>query len=203
MSLLSNRISREELQPGDHIYSYRKGHTFSHHGIYVGEGWVIHFTATDEPVTTSSTEPRCRSCGHDPNTKRGVLKTCVDCFLKGHGLLRFEYEVSHSHFIRKQKGTCSTGSCYPSDETVRLATEIFKKDEVDGTGFGEYNFLSNNCETFAIYCKTGERVSKQAGKAAAIVDASTGRNTPSTATSKTSLIFSVAASLLSSKSSSA
>ncbi|KAI5342125.1 hypothetical protein L3X38_010000 [Prunus dulcis] len=162
MRLLSNRTSGEELQPGNHIYSYRKGHTYFHHGIYVGEGWVIHFTATDEPITTSSTEPRCRSCGHDPNTKRGVLKTCVDCFLKGHGLLRFEYNVSLGRFILKQKGTCSTETCYPSDKIVRLATEIFKKDEVDGTGFGEYNLFNNNCENFASYCKTGKRVSARA-----------------------------------------
>ncbi|BFG20397.1 hypothetical protein CerSpe_066710 [Prunus speciosa] len=172
MSLLSNRIPREELQPGDHIYSYRIG--FSHHGIYVGEGWVIHFTptcksvirfsATYEPVTTS-----CRRCGHDPNKKGGVLKTCIDCFLKGDGLHRFEYNVFLSYFILKQDGTCSTGSCYPSDKTVRLATEIFKKDEVDGTGFGEYDLLSNNCETFASYCKTGMGLSWQVIKPVANV----------------------------------
>lgn len=27
--------------------------------------------------------------------------------------------------------------------------------------FGEYNFRENNCETFAVYCKTGQRLSGQ------------------------------------------
>ncbi|VVA38676.1 PREDICTED: NC [Prunus dulcis] len=98
MGILSNMISREELRAGDHIYAYRRGHTFSHHGIYVGKDLVIHFTSTNDPISSSSSrEPPCEKCRHDPNTKRGVLRTCIKCFLKGHHLLRFEYEVSRLH----------------------------------------------------------------------------------------------------------
>ncbi|GMN66542.1 hypothetical protein TIFTF001_035611, partial [Ficus carica] len=28
-------------------------------------------------------------------------------------------------------------------------------------GFDEYNLLRNNCESFAVYCKTGKRLSLQ------------------------------------------
>ncbi|CAN6569737.1 unnamed protein product [Malus baccata var. baccata] len=163
MSLLSNRISKEELQPGDHIYTYRKLHTYSHHGIYVGEGRVIHFVKTKgKGKISSKRKPRCSDCKNDPNTARGVVKTCVDCFLKGHGLFRFEYNVSHNRFNIKNRGTCSTESCYPGGETVRRASEIFDKDPTHGTGFGEYNLLKNNCEDFASYCKRGTSVSEQA-----------------------------------------
>ncbi|XP_050159396.1 protein LEAD-SENSITIVE 1-like [Malus sylvestris] len=163
MSLLSNRISKEELQPGDHIYTYRKLHTYSHHGIYVGEGRVIHFFKTKgKGKISSKRKPRCSDCKNDPNTARGVVKTCVDCFLKGHGLFRFEYNVSHNRFNIKNRGTCSTESCYPGGETVRRASEIFDKDPTHGTGFGEYNLLNNNCEDFASYCKRGTSVSEQA-----------------------------------------
>lgn len=34
------------LQPGDHIYVRRKGRLYAHHGIYVGDGKVIHFAGS-------------------------------------------------------------------------------------------------------------------------------------------------------------
>ncbi|KAM1270184.1 hypothetical protein ACFX2I_002283 [Malus domestica] len=211
MSLLSNRISREELQPGDHIYAYRKAHAYSHHGIYVGEGRVIHFVATKEK-TRSTREPRCSDCKNDPNTARGVLKTCVDCFLKGHGLLRFEYNVSHDRFKFKHKGTCSTESCDPRDETVRRASEIFDKDPTHGMGFGEYDLLKNNCEDFASYCKRGTSVSEQVVRAMSVgnsfADSSSTSSTSSAASpsriddadnnSKTAFLISKATSFFSS-----
>ncbi|ONI02068.1 hypothetical protein PRUPE_6G175500 [Prunus persica] len=191
MGILSNRISREELRAGDHIYAYRRGHTFSHHGIYVGKDLVIHFTSTNDPINSSSSrEPPCEKCGHDPNTKRGVLRTCINCFLKGHRLLRFEYEVSRLHFISKHKGTCSTECCYANEETIRRATEIFNKDKVHGKGFGDYDLLDNNCENFASYCKRGTPVSEQALKAMGIAAASSSTDTQTSSTSKTAMLLS-------------
>lgn len=32
MEVLSNKIDREQLKPGDHIYSWRKGYIYAHHG---------------------------------------------------------------------------------------------------------------------------------------------------------------------------
>ena len=37
------RLIHKELQAGDHIYVKRKGHFYSHHGIYAGKGMVLHF----------------------------------------------------------------------------------------------------------------------------------------------------------------
>ncbi|CAB4283618.1 unnamed protein product [Prunus armeniaca] len=133
--------------------------------------------------------PPCAKCGHDPNMKRGVLRTCIDCFLKGHHLLRFEYEVSRLHFIFKHKGTCSTECCYSNEETIRRATEIFNK-EVHGKGFGDYNLLDNNCENFASFCKRGTPVSEQALKAMGIATASSSTDTPSSSTSKIAMFLS-------------
>ncbi|CAB4313986.1 unnamed protein product [Prunus armeniaca] len=163
MGLLSNRISRDELCPGDHIYAHRHGHAYSHHGIFVGEDRVIHFNSTNGPKSvptssSSSTEPPCGKCGHDPKTNGGgLLRTCIDCFLKDHHLHRFEYGVSRSHFILKLKGTCSTEDCDPNETAVSRATENFN----NGEGFGVYQLRDNNCEHFACYCKTGRRVSEQ------------------------------------------
>ena len=48
----SHAVQREDLQPGDHIYVYRKLGMYAHHGIYTGknkagEQMVIHFIDTD------------------------------------------------------------------------------------------------------------------------------------------------------------
>ncbi|KAH1153214.1 hypothetical protein GLYMA_18G047100v4 [Glycine max] len=42
MGVLSNKIDKQ-LKPGDHIYSWRQAYIHAHHGIYDGEGMVIHF----------------------------------------------------------------------------------------------------------------------------------------------------------------
>jgi cell wall-associated NlpC family hydrolase len=36
-------LTQKELFAGDHIYVKRKGHFYSHHGIYAGNGMVLHF----------------------------------------------------------------------------------------------------------------------------------------------------------------
>jgi hypothetical protein len=36
-------LTQKELNAGDHIYVKRKGHFYSHHGIYAGKGMVLHF----------------------------------------------------------------------------------------------------------------------------------------------------------------
>ncbi|URE31238.1 hypothetical protein MUK42_03456 [Musa troglodytarum] len=38
------RIGKESLKPGDHIYSWRTAYIYAHHGLYVGDDKVIHFT---------------------------------------------------------------------------------------------------------------------------------------------------------------
>ncbi|PON60393.1 Endopeptidase, NLPC/P60 domain containing protein, partial [Parasponia andersonii] len=120
MGLLSNEIDRNSsLQAGDHVYCFRNGHIYSHHGIYVGENRVIHFTRTQEPEPSKSSHPmitRCKECKYAPREDRGVVKCCLECFLKGHRLFRFEYGVSSSRFVFNRSGTCTTGPCRNSPE---------------------------------------------------------------------------------------
>ncbi|KAL4296020.1 hypothetical protein GQ457_12G012490 [Hibiscus cannabinus] len=54
MGLLSNRIGKESLKPGDHIYSWRTAYIYAHHGIYVGNNTVIHFTRRGQEVGTGT-----------------------------------------------------------------------------------------------------------------------------------------------------
>ncbi|OMO96262.1 hypothetical protein COLO4_15390 [Corchorus olitorius] len=80
------------LNPGDHIYSYRQIHTFSHHGIYVGKGTVTKLNNEEVEINDAvihfmgfgkcSNQIPCEKCGHS-SRRIGVAITCLDCFLQG------------------------------------------------------------------------------------------------------------------------
>lgn len=75
------------------------------------------------------------------NGKHGpVVMTCLDCFLSGDKL-----EVK----------TYDGNSIKPSNDVVETAYSLLK------LGFGQYDLVGNNCEHFAIFCKTGKRHSRQ------------------------------------------
>lgn len=162
MGLLSNRVDKGSLKPGDHIYSWRTAYIYAHHGIYVGNDTVIHFTRRGQEVGTGTmldlllvssgpAQPQqpCQIC--TPREEgSGVLSSCLNCFLAGGILYRFEYAVNPALFIAKARGgTCTLAVSDPDDVVVHRARYLFEN------GFGCYNVFKNNCEDFAIYCKTG------------------------------------------------
>jgi len=68
--LKSVRLTEADLLPGDHIYVKRNSRFYTHHGIYLGDGKVIHFAGSIREKI-------------DPE----VRKTDLSRFLKG-GILR-------------------------------------------------------------------------------------------------------------------
>ncbi|KAH9617218.1 hypothetical protein KSS87_017504 [Heliosperma pusillum] len=162
MGLVSHRVKKEDIRPGDHIYTWRALFTYSHHGIYVGGNKVVHFTDPADGGSKLSTSSTCsgsksghpspcptfRDCGYR-QPESGVVLSCLDCFL-GEGSPRlFEYEVAEFSFHIKRPGTCTTAQPDPPETVIHRATYLLQN------GFGNYNMLRNNCEDFAIYCKTG------------------------------------------------
>ncbi|KAL6660998.1 hypothetical protein ACP70R_000382 [Stipagrostis hirtigluma subsp. patula] len=168
MGLLSHRVERSEIRPGDHIYTWRAGYTYSHHvplkGIYVGGSKVVHFTRKKEAGTTgldsavavssilsqgSDECPTFPDCGFQlPDS--GVILTCLDCFLRGGALHRFEYGAPPAVFLAKLRGgTCTTARADEPELAVHRAMHLLQN------GFGDYDVFENNCEDFALYCKTG------------------------------------------------
>ncbi|KAL5570882.1 hypothetical protein UlMin_020479 [Ulmus minor] len=173
MGVLSNKITRDQLKAGDHIYSWRQAYFYSHHGIYVGEEKVIHFTqgqketgkGTKSSQYTFSCRPPqisvddpCPRCGY--HSKRdGVIRSCLDCFLSGGDLYLFEYAVDKVYFIVQPRGgTCTLASSDPPESVLYRAFYLLEN------GFGDYNLFKNNCEDFAIYCKTELLVLTSAGR---------------------------------------
>ncbi|KAJ8540081.1 hypothetical protein K7X08_026470 [Anisodus acutangulus] len=160
MGLLTNRVGRSEIKPGDHIYTYRAVFAYSHHGIFVGGNKVVHFNrlkafsdaAADEISDISSSSSSCPTfpdCGFKlPNS--GVVLSCLDCFLCNGSLYSFDYGVSASIFLTKVRGgTCTTAVSDPPEMVIHRAMYLLQN------GFGNYNVFRNNCEDFALYCKTG------------------------------------------------
>eukprot|EP00268_Persea_americana_P008069 TRINITY_DN1309_c0_g2_i1.p1 TRINITY_DN1309_c0_g2~~TRINITY_DN1309_c0_g2_i1.p1 ORF type:complete len:256 (-),score=41.57 TRINITY_DN1309_c0_g2_i1:690-1457(-) len=182
MGLFSNRVGRDQLKPGDHIYSWRTAYFYSHHGIYVGDNMVVHFTRGRgqevgtgrvlDVILTSSVpkqpEVPCPICSQHEEGD-GVVSSCLDCFLAGGVLYRFEYSVTPALFLGKARGgTCTIAVSDPDEIVVHRATYLLEN------GFGCYNVFKNNCEDFAIYCKTGLLVVDQgrigrSGQAASII----------------------------------
>lgn len=185
MGVFSNKVSRAELKPGDHIYSWRHAYIYAHHGIYIGDGKVIHFTrAAGQEIGTGTVLDRflfssspshpsdnpCPQCG-DQSRLEGVICSCIDCFLSGDELYLFEYGVSPALFLAKARGgTCTLATSDPPKDVLRRSSFLLQN------GFGGYHIFKNNCEDFSIYCKTGLLVSTslsvgRSGQAASFVAA--------------------------------
>ncbi|KAB2018831.1 hypothetical protein E1A91_1Z001400v1 [Gossypium mustelinum] len=140
-------------QPGDHIYCQRKGGLYDHHGIYVGDGMVIHLRGAAKKLGEL---PGCHKCG-DKRVENGeIAKVCIDCFLDGGTLQIFDYGVPLLEFIARKRGTCCQRDSKPPHEVISTATDLLERN-----GFGPYDMLANNCEHFAVYCKTGSAASFQ------------------------------------------
>ena len=79
------QLIEKDLNQGDHIYVRRKGLLYSHHGIYSGEGTVIHFKGAVREKK-------------DPI----VIKTDLENFLNGGKLKRRNYKrrLPHAETLR-------------------------------------------------------------------------------------------------------
>ncbi|XP_057788772.1 uncharacterized protein LOC131005736 [Salvia miltiorrhiza] len=168
MGFLTQRVERSDLEAGDHIYTWRTPvFAYSHHGIYIGDNKVVHFTQVQNLSSDDSSsffssssvaavclnfEEKCEVKKH----KNGVVMSCLNCFLGNGSLYRFEYGVSALALVTKlRSGTCTTAKSDPPGDVIRRALYLLE------IGFGKYDALSNNCEDFALYCKTGLVVIRQ------------------------------------------
>lgn len=148
----------------------------------MGNNKVIHFTrGRGEEVGTGTildvillssgpnrSQITCPTCTQQEDG-HGVVSSCLDCFLAGGDLYRFEYSVSLALFLAKVRGgTCTRAPSDPDEIVLQRAMHLLNN------GFGCYNVFGNNCEDFAIYCKTGllvpdQGVIGQSGQAVTIV----------------------------------
>lgn len=123
---------------------------------------MVHFTREQDVGSSMETSlnssldsilpsvcPTFPDCGfRQPNS--GVVLSCLDCFLGNGYLYCFEYGVTPSVFLAKVRGgTCTTATSDPPETVIHRAMYLLQN------GFGNYDVFQNNCEDFALYCKTG------------------------------------------------
>ena len=131
----------------------------------MGDDMVIHLQAPFKQIGSSSSfqqiesSSSCEKCGYNKrdHCNGGIIKTCLDCFLDHHPLLFYKYGVSNAEFRRSRRGTCSVYDSKPTHEVIKIATDFLEKKR----DFGPYNIIKNNCENFAVYCKTGMALGTQ------------------------------------------
>ena len=175
--------SVDDLKPGDHIYCHR--FLYSHHGIYIGERGceVIHFSAdekgslekkkgridrkTMEEITQLTREleqlpedsERAKEIRqrldeiHNNHERLVCIKsTTLDKFCNGDSVRLVSYNSNGIKKVLKfVRSSCHTVKAMPPSETIKLAKHfLHHPDEWDN-----YHLQSNNCETFACFCKTG------------------------------------------------
>ncbi|KAK6918171.1 LRAT domain [Dillenia turbinata] len=140
-------------------------------GIYVGGSKVVHFTPERAANSSSESSPNAydlmsslpSSCEKFPDcgfrqSDSGVVLSCLDCFLGKGSLYYFEYGVTPSVFLTKVRGgTCSTAQSDPPEMVIHRAMYLLQN------GFGNYDVFQNNCEDFALYCKTGLLIADNLG----------------------------------------
>ena len=140
------------LRAGDHIYRpirYCMGAT--HHGIYIGNGEVIHFTGPAnnqqqnggifDKLFGSDKSLEEQLYYGDPFESAQILQTSFEEFMSGYPLEDLTVVEYNGPTLSRKK-------------VVKKAIELkFSK---------EYHLLYNNCEHFAAYCKTDRKSSQQA-----------------------------------------
>jgi hypothetical protein len=135
LSSLSHSVEEADLQPGDHLYVHRLLGVYQHHGVYVGNGQVIHWYKADS-----------KSLIIIERTSLAVFKNGDDVQLR-----RVRYDVSLGEWVLKLKGSCSRLHADPSrDAIVARAEGALAASQHQGA----YHLLFNNCEKFARYCVT-------------------------------------------------
>lgn len=112
---------------------------FEHAGIDTGDGYVIEFSGSNG-VENSGTPV--------------IVKILMSEFIKNSPTKQVEV-LDFNKTFPKARGYISV---YSSEFTVNCAKEYLKNG---GRNFGVYNPRTNNCQHFAMFCKTGQKQSWQ------------------------------------------
>lgn len=140
-----DEIKKTPPQKGDVIFCNRALHTYRHFGIYIGNNQVIHFAKVGENFN--------------------IIKSSLDEFCKGDNVYVMTFPEKYNpgdksvimHFLRGMLMEEDYRVRTP-EETVARAESCLNKEGIHDDG---YNVVFNNCEDFAIWCKTGVYESKQ------------------------------------------
>lgn len=147
-------VSDSELGKGDVIGVHRIGGVYDHYGIYTGRGKVIHFSNEGSDFG-SDIRVRRATLSQFKNGASNVFVIDFEAYrdhVENPELFDFEglFKLAFDTFFGNEM------TIYSPEETVKRAESQLGK--------GKYNLVFNNCEHFAVWCKTGKHESSQVQK---------------------------------------
>ena len=157
--IFSSPETVSELKLGDIIYVDRG--LYKHFGVYSGNDKVIHYTKD---------EGGCLDGTIRETSLKKFLEDANKCFVcnfdkKGHresvSLFNAQGVVAPPLDCRTWKKEMNRKSYSPEETVERARSCIGKKG---------YSLICNNCEHFAIWCKTGIKESSQVDELLSIID---------------------------------
>jgi hypothetical protein len=134
---------------GDHVYVNRIGALYNHHGIDCGDGTVVHYTSRHW------------------RQQRRIARTELEDFCRGDELRvrnyqEFEVTLQQAALADKlvNRGSRSVNQLLDSLRGLPTGALDFSPDAVTAralsrVGESRFDIVSNNCEHFAAWCKTG------------------------------------------------
>jgi hypothetical protein len=125
----AHEAGKTTMAAGDHLYYYRSGSLYSHHGICCGDGTVVHYE--------SSLWLKLAGTWLDPQiAEPTVRRVTLEEFAQGKAVIVRDYS-----------------QCDDPQTVVQRA--------LSRLGESDYDLWENNCEHFAVWCKTGRARSMQ------------------------------------------
>eukprot|EP00667_Euglena_gracilis_P016336 EG_transcript_17074 len=179
-TLLGHTVRFPDLQPGDHIYTVNLKGLFTHHGIVVAKG--------DSEETTEVVEFNVARGTHLPERvaakqvlQPGIMQQMIEAArIQKITLAQFSTvadvvgpdglpptkEVRRVHYndlgfvvTLARRGAAHAKPCDDAAVVVQRALE-----KLESQDWPPYSIVTNNCEHFAVWCKTGERYSCQVAR---------------------------------------
>ena len=144
-------VSDSELKKGDVIGVHRMGGAYDHYGIYTGDREVIHFSNEGSDFGGDICVRRA-TLSQFKNGASNVFVVDFEAYrdyLENPELFDFEglLKLAIDSFFDNEL------TLYSPEETVERAESQL--------GHEGYNLVFNNCEHFAVWCKTGKHESSQ------------------------------------------
>lgn len=133
---------------GDHIYVYRLGGAYSHHGIDCGDGSVIHYS------------------GENWYEPRRVRHTPMERFTMGGEIQVRDYarmvqSLKHPEKLPQRLRVALARLAGQRVDVAGFTTESVISRAESRLGEAAFSIVFHNCEHFATWCKTGMSDSAQ------------------------------------------
>ena len=144
-------FSEDFFKRGDIIGVSRNG-LYEHYGIYLGNGRVIHYCGQGNDFGGRVTV-------HEAPFSEFVKesKYCFVLWFDAGKPIRLQQATS---FLWNGANVYYENSSYKKKYSIFSAEETINRAK-ERLGEEKYNLVTNNCEHFAMWCKTGESVSSQ------------------------------------------